>query len=189
MKQFPRGWIGEWKKKKEKERERGRAKENTRLWKSCGRRRPGLKGKGGGKGEQKRKPLFLRTLSVKLHGAFIRERFNSLEGETEREASPRWFLVAKLLTFDEIPLNSTTVCQKQCDASFPLGETRLCPLNSAEKSVIYETITKDISCVAIQVTWVQQPSKDSFRLLTFGRIPYSVDQRISLNFRWVKLTK
>ncbi|KAK1127436.1 hypothetical protein K0M31_003974 [Melipona bicolor] len=55
---------------------------------------------------------------------------------------------------------------------------------SAEKSVIYEAITKDISCVAIQVTWVQQPSKDSFRLLTFGRIPYSVDQRISLNFRY-----
>lgn len=35
----------------------------------------------------------------------------------------------------------------------------------------------------IQVTWVQQPSKDLFRLLTVGRIPYSVDQRISLSFR------
>ncbi|XP_032674414.1 uncharacterized protein LOC116845614 [Odontomachus brunneus] len=34
-----------------------------------------------------------------------------------------------------------------------------------------------------QVTWLQH-SKDSFRLLTVGRIPYSVDQRISLNFRY-----
>lgn len=35
-----------------------------------------------------------------------------------------------------------------------------------------------------EVTWVQQPSKDLFRLLTVGRIPYSVDQRISLSFRY-----
>ncbi|XP_076245392.1 uncharacterized protein LOC143185942 [Calliopsis andreniformis] len=35
-----------------------------------------------------------------------------------------------------------------------------------------------------QVTWVQQHNKDSFRLLTVGRMPYSVDQRISLNFRY-----
>ncbi|XP_048265390.1 uncharacterized protein LOC100648546 [Bombus terrestris] len=35
-----------------------------------------------------------------------------------------------------------------------------------------------------EVTWVQQPSKDSFRLLTVGRILYSADQRISLNFRY-----
>ncbi|XP_025163218.1 uncharacterized protein LOC105186939 [Harpegnathos saltator] len=34
-----------------------------------------------------------------------------------------------------------------------------------------------------QVTWLQH-NKDSFRLLTVGRIPYSVDQRISLNFRY-----
>ncbi|XP_017766029.1 PREDICTED: uncharacterized protein LOC108555056 [Eufriesea mexicana] len=35
-----------------------------------------------------------------------------------------------------------------------------------------------------EVTWLQQPSKDSFRLLTVGMVPYSVDQRISLNFRY-----
>ncbi|XP_043791078.1 uncharacterized protein LOC122714105 isoform X2 [Apis laboriosa] len=35
-----------------------------------------------------------------------------------------------------------------------------------------------------EVTWVQQPSKDLFRLLTVGMVPYSVDQRISLNFRY-----
>lgn len=34
-----------------------------------------------------------------------------------------------------------------------------------------------------KVTWLQH-SKDSFRLLTVGRIPYSNDQRISLNFRY-----
>ncbi|KAF7393905.1 hypothetical protein HZH68_010724 [Vespula germanica] len=34
-----------------------------------------------------------------------------------------------------------------------------------------------------KVTWVQQ-DKDSFRLLTVGRIPYSVDQRISLHYRY-----
>ncbi|XP_017799297.1 PREDICTED: uncharacterized protein LOC108580141 [Habropoda laboriosa] len=35
-----------------------------------------------------------------------------------------------------------------------------------------------------KVTWLQQPSKDLFRLLTVGMTPYSVDQRISLNFRY-----
>ncbi|CAL7946197.1 unnamed protein product [Xylocopa violacea] len=35
-----------------------------------------------------------------------------------------------------------------------------------------------------KVTWLQQHSHDSFRLLTVGRTPYSVDQRISLNFRY-----
>lgn len=34
-----------------------------------------------------------------------------------------------------------------------------------------------------KVTWVQQ-DEDSFRLLTVGRIPYSVDQRISLHYRY-----
>ncbi|XP_050461532.1 uncharacterized protein LOC126856757 [Cataglyphis hispanica] len=34
-----------------------------------------------------------------------------------------------------------------------------------------------------KVTWLQH-SKDSFRLLTVGRTPYSNDQRISLNFRY-----
>ncbi|EFN64989.1 hypothetical protein EAG_08527 [Camponotus floridanus] len=34
-----------------------------------------------------------------------------------------------------------------------------------------------------KVTWVQH-GKDSFRLLTVGRTPYSNDQRISLNFRY-----
>ncbi|XP_076751947.1 uncharacterized protein LOC143424028 [Xylocopa sonorina] len=35
-----------------------------------------------------------------------------------------------------------------------------------------------------KVTWLQQHSHDSFRLLTVGRTPYIVDQRISLNFRY-----
>ncbi|XP_012277051.1 uncharacterized protein LOC105697897 [Orussus abietinus] len=34
-----------------------------------------------------------------------------------------------------------------------------------------------------KVTWVQE-KEDSFRLLTVGRTPYSVDQRVSLNFRY-----
>ncbi|XP_076391401.1 uncharacterized protein LOC100876623 [Megachile rotundata] len=35
-----------------------------------------------------------------------------------------------------------------------------------------------------EVTWLQQHSKDSLRLLTVGKKPYSIDQRISLNFRY-----
>ncbi|XP_017891265.1 uncharacterized protein LOC108631670 [Ceratina calcarata] len=35
-----------------------------------------------------------------------------------------------------------------------------------------------------EVTWHHQASKDSFRLLTVGRTVYSVDQRISLMFRY-----
>ncbi|XP_029164959.1 uncharacterized protein LOC114936101 [Nylanderia fulva] len=35
-----------------------------------------------------------------------------------------------------------------------------------------------------QVTWLQHGKDDSFRLLTVGRLPYSNDQRISLNFRY-----
>nr|XP_033328779.1 uncharacterized protein LOC117221719 [Megalopta genalis] len=35
-----------------------------------------------------------------------------------------------------------------------------------------------------EVAWLQQHSEDSFRLLTVGRNTYSVDQRISLNFRY-----
>ncbi|XP_015432821.1 PREDICTED: uncharacterized protein LOC107188935 [Dufourea novaeangliae] len=35
-----------------------------------------------------------------------------------------------------------------------------------------------------EVAWVQQHSEDSFRLLTIGKTTYSVDQRISLNFRY-----
>ncbi|XP_029035756.2 uncharacterized protein LOC114872584 [Osmia bicornis bicornis] len=35
-----------------------------------------------------------------------------------------------------------------------------------------------------EVTWLQQHSKDSLRLLTVGKKPYSADQRITLNFRY-----
>ncbi|XP_076280590.1 uncharacterized protein LOC143209156 [Lasioglossum baleicum] len=35
-----------------------------------------------------------------------------------------------------------------------------------------------------EVAWLQQHSEDSFRLLTVGRNTYSIDQRISLNFRY-----
>ncbi|CAK9800132.1 Zwei Ig domain protein zig-8 [Anthophora plagiata] len=35
-----------------------------------------------------------------------------------------------------------------------------------------------------KVTWLQQPSKDLFRLLTVGMTTYSRDQRISLKFRY-----
>nr|XP_031839308.1 uncharacterized protein LOC116429918 [Nomia melanderi]XP_031839309.1 uncharacterized protein LOC116429918 [Nomia melanderi] len=35
-----------------------------------------------------------------------------------------------------------------------------------------------------EVAWLQQHTEDSFRLLTVGKTTYSVDQRISLNFRY-----
>ncbi|KAF3426994.1 hypothetical protein E2986_12197 [Frieseomelitta varia] len=58
------------------------------------------------------------------------------------------------------------------------------PVDSMNENVVQNVCSKILRQGEFEVTWVQQPSKDSFRLLTFGRIPYSVDQRISLNFRY-----